>query len=66
MFFSYIKSPINAGAIAMAAGLMIVPLVSLFTPKMEENEVEKIFSCMEEQVVVDKKTALPREGKKQG
>lgn len=66
MFFSYIKSPINAGAIAMVAGLIIVPLVSLFTPKMEGDKVDEIFSCLEEQVVVDKKIALPREERKRG
>ena len=61
LFLSYIASPINAGAIAMILGLIIVPVVSLFTPKMEKKEVEKIFACLEEQVVVDKKIALPRE-----
>ena len=33
MLFGYISSPINAGAIAMVASLILVPLVSLFTPK---------------------------------
>ncbi len=61
LFLSYIASPINAGAIAMILGLIIVPVVSLFTPKMEKKEVEKIFACLEEQVVVDKKIALPSE-----
>ncbi|MCM1246619.1 MAG: hypothetical protein NC293_13335 [Roseburia sp.] len=60
MFFSYIASPINAGAIAMIAGLVIVPVVSLLTPKMEQKEVDGIFECLEEQVVVDQKTALPK------
>jgi len=60
LFLSYIKSPINAGAIAMILGLIIVPIVSLFTPKMDKREVENIFSCLEEQVIVDKKIALPK------
>ncbi|MCI9448309.1 MAG: sodium:solute symporter [Lachnospiraceae bacterium] len=60
MFFSYIASPINAGAIAMVAGLVVVPVVSLLTPKMAKKEVDEIFSCLEEQVMVDKKTALPK------
>ena len=60
MFFSYIASPINAGAIAMILGLVVVPVVSLLTPKMDRREVEGIFSCLEEQVMVDKKTALPK------
>ena len=60
LFLSYIASPINAGAIAMIAGLVIVPIVSLLTPKMNKKEVDKIFACLEEQVMVDKKTALPK------
>lgn len=60
MFFSYIASPINAGAIAMIAGLIVVPVVSLLTPKMDKKEVDKIFSCLDEQVTVDQKVALPK------
>lgn len=45
MFFNYINSPINAGAAAMIAGLIIVPLVSLVTPKMKETRITEIFSC---------------------
>ena len=33
MFIGYIASPINAGAIAMIAGLIIVPIVSALSPK---------------------------------
>ena len=36
MFIGYIASPINAGAVAMVAGLVIVPLVSLVTPKLKK------------------------------
>lgn len=60
MFFSYIASPINAGAIAMIAGLIVVPVVSLLTPKMQKKDVDEIFSCLEEQVTVDQKVALPK------
>ncbi len=63
LFLSYIASPINAGAIAMVAGLVIVPIVSLLTPKMDRKEIDQIFECLEEQVVVDKKIALPKERK---
>lgn len=58
MWFSYIESPINAGAIAMIAGLIVVPLVSLFTPKMKKSRVDEIFSCYDETVTVTKKQAL--------
>ncbi len=60
LFLSYIASPINAGALAMLAGLVLVPAVSLVTPRMEKQDVEHIFACLEEQVVVDKKIALPK------
>ena len=47
----------------MIAGLIVVPLVSLVTPKMDGRDVEEIFTCLEEQVVVDQKIALPKEHK---
>lgn len=61
MFLKYIASPINAGAIAMIAGLIIVPIVSLLSPKLDKKEVDDIFSCMDEKVMVEKKMALPEE-----
>ena len=45
MYLKYIASPINAGAIAMVAGLIVVPIVSLVTPKMKSEKVEGIFNC---------------------
>lgn len=61
MFFKFIDSPINAGAIAMLAGLVIVPAVSFITPKMSRQKVEEMFDCYEQQVVVEQKAALPSE-----
>lgn len=61
MFLKYIASPINAGAIAMIAGLIIVPIVSLLSPKLDKKKVDDIFSCMDEKVMVEKKMALPEE-----
>ncbi len=58
MFLKYIASPINAGAIAMIAGLIIVPVVSLLTPKMEKSGVDKIFACYDEKVTITKKRSL--------
>ena len=52
MFIKFIASPINAGAIAMIAGLIIVPIVSAVTPKMDEQYVEDIFKCYDETVTV--------------
>ena len=58
MFFHYIASPINAGAAAMIAGLIIVPIVSLVTPKMDEKKVDDIFACYDETVTIPKKKSL--------
>lgn len=59
MFLKYIASPINAGAIAMVAGLVVVPVVSLLTPKMDKNRVDEIFTCLDTKVTVEQKLALP-------
>ncbi len=61
MFYPYIGSPVNAGAIAMVAGLIVVPVVSLISPKMDSKKVDEIFSCMDETVVVHRRTALPEQ-----
>ena len=58
MFFKFIASPINAGAIAMLAGLVVVPLVSLITPKMKKETVDEIFTCYDKTVTVTEKTSL--------
>ncbi len=60
MFIGYISSPINAGAIAMVAGLVIVPAVSLVTPKIEKRKVDRIFTCYDEKVTSTKKRSLER------
>ncbi|MBE5964708.1 MAG: sodium/solute symporter [Lachnospira sp.] len=58
MFIGYIESPINAGAIAMIAGLIVVPIVSLITPKLKKEMVDKTFECYDEKVEVTEKTSL--------
>ncbi len=58
LFFPIIKSPINAGAIAMIASLIVVPVVSLFTPKMKKEKVEEVFNCLEETVTVRKRQSI--------
>ena len=58
MFLKYIASPINAGAIAMIAGLIIVPVVSWITPKLNKEKVDKIFTCYDEKVTITKKRSL--------
>ncbi len=61
MFLKFIASPINAGAVTMVAGLIIVPLVSLITPKLAQAKVDGIFSCYDETVTVEKRYSLPEE-----
>ena len=58
MFLKYIESPINAGAIAMVAGLIVVPAVSVLTPKLSRDKVDGIFACYEEKVTITKKRSL--------
>ncbi len=47
-------SPINAGAIAMIVGIIIVPIVSAFTKVKEPEKVEEIFADCEKQLAEDK------------
>ncbi len=58
LFLGYIASPINAGAIAMIAGLILVPIVTVLTPKPEKKQMDEIFSCYDETVVITKKRSL--------
>ena len=58
MFIGYIESPINAGAAAMVAGLIVVPVVSLITPKLKKEKVQEVFECYEEKVTITKKHSL--------
>ncbi len=57
-FPAMIQSPINCGAVAMIGGLIIVPVVSLFTKKMDKSAVNEMFACYDEQVVVSAKKSL--------
>lgn len=61
LFFHFIASPINAGAIAMVAGLILVPLVSLITPKMKKERLDEIFECYQEETVLHKKLVVGTE-----
>ena len=51
-------SSVRSGVIAMVGGLIIVPVVSLFTRRQPIQEVNKVFACYEEKVSVAKKEAL--------
>ena len=57
-FPAFLQSPINCGAFAMIAGLIIVPVVSLFTPKGSKNDIDAMFACYDKKVEVSQKTSL--------
>ena len=53
-----LKSPINTGAIAMLGGLVVVPVVSLFTKKPPKELVDGSFACYDRTTTVPQATAL--------
>ena len=53
-----LQSPINCGVISMLAGLVIVPVVSLLTPKPDKEKTEDMFSCYNREVTVKSKESL--------
>lgn len=57
-FPAILQSPINCGAFAMIAGLVIVPVVSLFTKKPDQKLLDETFACYEEKREVPQKQAL--------
>ena len=57
----FLQSPINAGAFCMIAGLVLVPLISLITPKPNKQLVDDAFACYETKVLVAQKEALSDE-----
>lgn len=57
-FPKLLQSPINAGAFCMLAGLILVPLVSLFTARPDQALVDSAFSCYDEKVLVRQRQAL--------
>ncbi len=57
-FPALLQNPVNCGAVAMLGGLVIVPLVSLLTPRPNKLDTEKMFSCYNVQVVVSSKESL--------
>lgn len=57
-FPALLQSPINAGAVAMLAGLVIVPAVSLFTKRLPKELVDAMFACYEKRVETSQKKTL--------
>ena len=52
LFPALLQSPINAGVLCMLAGLVIVPVVSLFTKAPRKEHIDHVFSCYDKKVVV--------------
>ncbi len=57
-FPALLQSPINCGAFAMLAGLVIVPVVSIFTRKPDQGMIDEAFACYERKAPVSQKNAL--------
>jgi SSS family solute:Na+ symporter len=57
LFGFNLASPVNFGALTMLAGLVIVPLISLLTPKMKKVKLDDIFACFKRSA--DKSEGLP-------
>lgn len=54
-------SSINAGMLAMAVGLVIIPIVSLITRRSRPEGTEEMFSCYDRMVTVPAGRALEQE-----
>lgn len=61
IFPQILQSPINAGAFAMLAGLVIVPIISAITPAPDKKLVDDAFKCYDEKIVVPLSTSLNSE-----
>ena len=53
-----LQSPINAGAFCMLFGLILVPVISLFTKKPDQALVDDAFSSYDRKVLVSQREAL--------
>ncbi len=52
------KNSLYSGVFAMLGGLILVPVVSLITPKLSKEKVEPMFECYNKDVVVPFKDSL--------
>lgn len=56
--FALLNSPLNVGALAIVFSLIIVPLVSVLTPKLPKQHVEASFACYDETIAAHHKYVL--------
>ena len=54
----FFKSSIHSGSFAMILGLILVPIISLFTKKQDKEQIDAIFSCYDRQVTASAKAVL--------
>ncbi len=47
------KNSLYSGVFAMLGSMIIVPIVSLFTPKCDKDKVDEIFTCYDKEVTVN-------------
>lgn len=57
-FPALIQSPISCGVVAMLAGFVIVPVVSLITKKFDKAKADEMFACYEVEVSAPAKKTL--------
>ena len=58
-----LQSPINAGAFCMITGLVIVPIVSMFTGAPAKEKLDDIFSCYDKTVTVKVRDSIGEESR---
>jgi SSS family solute:Na+ symporter len=56
--FLKFTTPIAAGAFSILSSLVVVPLVSMITPKMRDEDIGEIFSCYEKTVTTKQRLVL--------
>ena len=52
------KNSLYSGVVAMVGGLILVPIISLLTPKMKKDHVDAMFTCYNENVTVQATKSL--------
>ncbi len=57
-------SPIAAGGMAILSSLVVVPIVSLITPRLPQKHLDETFACYQEKVVVAHMVALSEDENK--
>ena len=49
------RSSLNSGVCSMVGGLILVPIVSLITPKPDKDKVDAMFACYDQKVMTEVK-----------